>query len=238
MRIPDAVMTAALISMAISCGQKVVADQPSGLAPMQQVQFVESMWTNDPQGYFKKVAETFTSMARSNPSPEHKQAAWTAFTNALHHPIPTNDPVLARTCLGAKLSIMQIYSGEPLHARQLEEAGFLGEIRMLRDTNYVARYGKFAGAHSTASFGRNAGEQAAFSAEEEEYRLKRAEFLRVDALQRELSLQDRLLYMSLRDTVPTFRGTVPDYTNYVHQISVAAHLTEDEQNRLLGISSP
>lgn len=211
----------------------------ASLPPMQQVQAVERIWTNDPAAYFKTVTETFKNRSQTDKTLEYRQAVWTAFTNALHHPIPTNDPALATTCLGEKLSVFQIHTGWPLPEYELESAYVLGEIRSLRTydpfkhplyNSWIDLPGHLADRPDIT----NDVQRAAYLQKADENRRN----LDSDMFQRELWSQDRGLTFSLFHSVPTFRGKIPDYTNYVNQISAAAHLTDEEKNRLLGIKKP
>lgn len=206
------------------------ADNPHTLAPMQQAQAVETIWTNAPMLYFSNALGVARSFGPA-PAADVSRTMQQLFETVLEKPCPTNRQH-AMACIDYKNDLLAYYKSLPTpfykQSYWLIIGRFLGDIRSHLDPDYKERYKAFSGFRSGVE-----GDDAASRAGLAEYEVKHKEFEEIDEMQRKLRLLDWQIRSDMTLYCVRYLSKGQNYDEFVTHLASLAHLTEAEKAKLL-----
>jgi hypothetical protein len=206
-------------------------------AVLQSAPSLDALRLSDPSAYFRLASPSARILGAAYDRPGAKQALLMLFDRLLETPCPT-DNAQAASCFALKGdTILYGFNFDEIakdKARLIAIAKFEGEVRSRRIPNYATR----GTAHPGLQILLHAGVRDASSLTNPELRAAHEKALKdnqqdliMNDLQFALSRND-ITFVLIHNCAQFFPSSDPQNTEFVNQISTAAHLTEDERKQL------
>jgi len=194
---------------------------------IQALPDVERLWPQDTDAYLKSINQAARVMDHQlNTRADATQAFASMFVNVMQKACPTNEEIAASWIRGKRDAVFFFVVHDQVgqdKGNWTAVAKFLGEIRSKRISNYVNQSMMISGIDLSP------GGKEKFQKEVEENERKKI----TDNFQSELLQADSTLLFLLQHSCPFTQSGKPIDTNFISQISSAAHLNAEEQKALI-----
>jgi hypothetical protein len=207
---------------------------------LQALPAMEKLWPQEPVLYFQAAQPVAEVLAAASSNMVVRQALWDLFDRLLEKTCPTNNEQAA-ACFGQKkVTIAWFFNFKEVRydrARLVQVAGFLGEIRSRRISNYQNRGG--GGARREILRQALVRDPSQLSPEMQDSYAKAVEADRQDQIMDRLqnvlfsangAFTSKILYCSSYLLEANAGFNAHQNAEFIEQLVAAAHLTDDERS--------